>query len=486
MSTSYSNARGRNRVDNTTNNRLINRDLDEYNITMNKRSARSNINRIEIERDEFLKCSTRFDDDNTNNVINRNDDFGELSGEADEFERGMPQRSSYEIRRPLDRDTKPNDFSLLSTKSARRVDSFDPGANLAGIDTSTKITEQIQNKAICVTGNNNYGLYLYSNLMHIMKSDFIFSPVLLYSIFSAIFLGCEGNTEIELKNYFNYPRSDILNLGIREVLNIIKDISEIKFGNCIIFSEEISFNQNFCAHINPITKIRKINYERAAQEAETINNIISKSVGTDMKKSITSDNLMNSDVIFLNYAYIDPIWRNSFRKQGENIFMKNTGEKTKLEYMVCNNETFGYMEINKTQILEVLSKDNMIFGIILGDLNLSQNTYENIVSNIKPTILSEVRLPLFRTKTKMRYTNILKKTSLSTIFLDLNVPELFLDRCKLDDCIQNIEINISSKSVQNRPINKGIKTTKKFVADKSFRYYIRPGNSNCILFAGMF
>ena len=102
-------------------------------------------------------------------------------------------------------------------------------------------------------------------------------------------------------------------------------------------------------------------------------------------------------------------------------------------------------------------------------------------------MLQEVKIPKFRLQTKLRYTNILKETDLKTVFMDLKAPYLFNSECEITDCVSNIEFNLNENSIKSdNKNNTNFVTSKKFIIEKSFRFYLRSKINNCILFLGTF
>jgi len=327
---------------------------------------------------------------------------------------------------------------------------------------------------------NDYGIFLFNNLLNIMQTNFIFSPFLIYSIFGSLFIASDGNTEVELKNYFNFPRVDILSSGLTELykkyLNpqILK--SEIIMSNCIIFSDEINYNSQFCNNINAFTKIRKINKNNAKKESDDINKIIMTLMNSN-KTSINAQSIENNSITLLNYAYINPRWTSYFAK---------TSIINNIEYIHAYNQSFGYFEQPHSQVLELESTGNICFGIIYGDIDLNDKTFKLITSNLKRTYFKEVSIPKIKIQTKLRYTNILKETDLNTVFLDLNTPNLFTTECEISDCIQNIQFNLTENSENNPIKNSGLVSSKTFIISQAFRFYIRLKSNNCILFLGSY
>lgn len=434
------------------NTRLFDREMGDINYQFKYMNP---INRMDIEREEFMKNSYADEDsesDNNNiNTIHNN------------FDKRMPSRSGYSINKPI------YDGEISSRKLNKNVSSYNPYGDFAEINADTKLSDNINIGKTCLNGINNYGFFLFDNMLDVMNSAFIFSPYLIYSIFASLFIASDGNTEIELKNYFGFPRSDQLSSGLQEIQLKIKTI-----GNCIIFSDEIDYNPQFCKNINTFTKIRKVNRQNYSSEANNINNII-QNMSNLSKKSINNDTIKNCSISLLNYAYINPTWSSYFSK----IVKINN-----IDYVVALEQTFGYYEQPGLQVLEINSLDGVCFGIIYGDIELNDKNYKTITSNLKPTILDEVKIPKFSITTKLRYTNLLKETDLKTVFIDLKCPYLFNSDCEISDCLQNMEFHFTEKSIKTDKLN-GIKTTRRFIVDKSFRFYLRT-QENVILLLGSY
>ena len=456
------------------NERLYSRDMVDINIMNDTRKNVKFMNRIEMERDEFFKNSNYNKDDEfeTSRIQNMSNFVVD--------DRRMPMRPQFDISRDMYNnnfsqsidDIKKNNKSI----SNKSLLFFEPDTNFADINQDTKLSDNLQDNKICIVGIINYGLFLFDNLLETMKCPFIFSPYLIYSTFGSLFIGSDGNTEIELKNYFGFPRSDILISGLDEIQNNINIHTSIAQGNCIIFSDNIDYNQQFCKKINNFTKVRRVNTNNSEKETNDINKIISHTYKIT-KKSISSNIIQNSSIVLLNYASINPVWLSHFTK---------TSSHDGIDFMHAFRQTFGYFEQPGLQVLEIASQDNLCMGIIYGDIELNEKNFKYITSNLKPQILEEVKIPKFKLQTKLKYTNILKETDLKTVFLDLKVSELFNNNCEITDCIQNIEFNFNENSIPLKKENNTYVTTRKFIIEKSFRFYLKSQKNKCILFLGTF
>jgi hypothetical protein len=480
--------RSRDKIHRDMNSRLNDRDLIDMHIRNNNTSNIRPINRIDLERDEFMRNSSIDEEDEQINYKQSHSQTQSQTQPNPMYDRRMPMRPEFNITKsnydeqnnlfpPTINDLK-QDLKKNKLTKTKELSSYETNFNFADINHDTKLTENIQDNKVCLNGIANYGLFLFDNLIETMKGPFIFSSYLIYSIFGSLFVASEGNTEVELKNYFNFPRSDILSNGLNEIQNIFSSHQSIHQGNCIIFSDDIDYNPQFCKNINAFTKIRRINRNNSAKEADDINKIISIMTQNN-KKSVSKELLDRSSIILLNYASINPIWLSYFTK---------TSSKDGIDFMHAYNQSFGYFEQPNLQILEILSKDDLCMGIIYGDIELNDKSLKFIISNLKSTIIEEVKIPKFKLHTKLRYTNILKETDLKTVFMDLKVPYLFNSECEITDCIQNIEFNFNENSIPSEQTkNKtNFVTSKKFIVERSFRFYIRSKINNCLLFMGSF
>ena len=482
------------------------RNRDDADIRMNNRfdarNHKKNVNRLEMERDGFNRDSNI--DDTYDDYGRRQDKrrMGEITGQDISskavFDKGMPVRSQYHIKKPIYNEAPHLDFELFDEKEVEDtdIDYYDPGASGSGgysdIHTSMNImSSQIDSKSVCSKGIESLGFFLLNNMIPIIDQSFVINSIGLYNIFGALYMASKGNTEVELKNYFSYPKRDTLYKGLAEMTDGLESISKhIKFGCYILFSNRFAYNTKFYDFIRVLTDIKRVNSDNLENESMLINKLINRMMERPMKNMVTPDNLNKMDIILLNSSVITPIWKQKFDYVDERVFKSSHGNM-RCEYMTSVGKTHGYYEDSKIQIVELCcAGDKLTMGIIIAkELEIPKLNEERIhfyIQHLKPTILDEVSIPMFKTQTKLRYTNILKKTELKTVFMDLDIPEFISDGCKLDDVIQNIEIIISNKSINNNEVNRGYRTIRKFVASTSFIYYFRYAPTNTIITLGIY
>ena len=250
-----------------------------------------------------------------------------------------------------------------------------------------------------------------------------------------------------------------------------------------------------CSYISNITKIRAFDANNSNQEADKINNIINKTLGSTIKKSINNVTLNNSLVSLINYSYIKPEWFHPFNKKVVDVFLYRNSNKIKQEYMECDDDLFGFYEDQDNQIVELKCEgDNLVMGIILSKNNsiLDEKQMNFYMRNIKPTQLNKVLIPIFKIQTKLRYNSFLQQTNLKTVFFDLNIPDMFQDdNAKLSDVIQNLEIIVdinNNKEIKQDKTKYKLKykSNKNFIANRSFMFYFRIPEINLIPFIGYY
>jgi len=504
------------------NTRLNDRELIDIEIF-----GKTNINEqkksIYIERDEFLKNSKNnkifdndsFEDDSFNNFANINktnktniinttnttifDDFKDAN-------RGMPIRSQNIYYKKSNKDQSKEQSEelpnfIIKNTSNRTNNAFSKACEpyvkdtkfsiFSDINENFNLTSSLENDNIIIKSINDFSLFLLKNLNNILTSPFVINTIDIYLAFSSIYLASRGNTEIELKNYFNFPKKDILHDGLNKIIEKFKETT-FKTGNCLLFNDNITFNPDFYKLINNISKLRKININNITTEVNNINNIVNSITEHNMKKSITYSNIENMNILLLTLGFFKPtiIINSSDKPQlTKNIFKSKFFNNITVDYVSINNVMTGFVENNLFNIVEFALDDaKTILGIISPKINITQITEKDIINSLdklKVVYFNNISFPLFAIQTKLRFRNIFKKTDLKTIFDDINCPDLFKDTSKIDDILQNVEINIFPE-FKNIKLNSKNKNNKNLIINNTFIFYLRLRENLCLLTVGIY
>lgn len=424
--------------------------------------------------------------------------IGEITGENlikydDNINKNMPMRSNFNIKQQIDDKSSHKDFELFDENDInKKIDCFDSGSDYSDVHNSmNKISSQNNPISLCKCGIEYIGFYLLNNMIPIINKSFVINTFSLYNIFGVLYIGSKDNSEIELKNYFSYPDKSIVIKGLSNLIsNFTHFNSHIISNNYIIISNKLSYNSPLFTNLKTLSNLKIIDTNNPNIESNLLNILINKLMGKTMKNMVTPDNLHNIDIILLNSTLITPTWSIPFHYNEKGTFT-NDNSPSKCNFMVSNGNTYDYYTNEHFQLLELnCSNNNLSMGIVLSKktslLKLSPDMIHYYIPKLKSTLLHKVKIPIFQTISKIRYTNFLKHTNLKNVFSDLHIPDLISDNCKLNDVIQNIEIIISNNSI-SPIINTNItKNLPSFIANSPFIYYFRYIPNNIIIILGLY
>jgi len=464
-------------------------DRNLLDIQLKKGLVQSNLDRIDIEREEFMKNS-HMEDNESND-----EEYGLITNSRfdNNLERGMPSRPTVNIRKNLhEQNVHPEYLLRKSREPTKNMNPFDPFATSGGfaeINADTKITQSTKVESLCSENINSLSIFFVKNLAKILVTPFIISSIDIYRAFASLYISSKGNTEIELKNYFEFPRKELLVDNFTTILNNLqKNENQIKNGSCILFDKNLPINPEFCKYVDQLTKVRKIDLQNVNNETNVINNIITQLTQSNMKKSVSIQNLENLNVLLLTYSYINPtlLINNPEVKLGK--FFSLFSGLSQVNYIFGHQQVFGFAQHENLELLEICCENSeLMFGMIKIDeeINFKKQDLITATKKLKPVFFNYIQFPMFNIQTKLKLKNVFKKSDLQTIFLDLNCPELFSEQTKLDEVLQNSEIKIDKKFKKVKT-SSNYKSDRNYIIDKSFVYYFRLRNSNTFITIGVF
>lgn len=463
--------------------------------------------RIDVER-QFNRDSKQGDEDTdinrrmdkqydprsnaTNSVLKRN---------KDNFDQGMPMRASYTIKKSAHDQNRYVDFNIFDKDDIdeenedeyMNVGSYDPASNgSAGYSdvmaSMAKISNQVAPVPICATGIDKLCCKIYRYVSNIAPNDnIIINAFGLYMIFAGLYIPSDGSTLIDLKNFFGFPKQDLMYEGSEGIIDDINKTNGIKSHNLMIIGNNVPYDIYYHENIKDYNALFRVDINKPDQEAYKINKYIAKRF-VDMKKTVIPDNFNNLQLMFVNLLAIKPMWSYSFDKVDKSTFYSKSQEQ--ILYLYSSGKLFDYYEDNTLQLLEIkCDNDTMSMGIILTKTN-DNFIFDDIkikfyISYLQESALDIVKIPIFKQNLKMRYTNILKKIGLNSPFIKVVAPDLFPEHIVLQDIVQNVHINITESASKN-PQKKGYRNTRTFIANRPFLYYFRLIKTNTIIIAGRY
>ena len=465
-----------------TNDRLKSRDSTNYELKNKLNKSNTLDNRLSIDRDEFFKQTKFLYDDNDNS-----DSISKTKPVNNTIFRGLPARSEFNIKQNRFKQNIDINLNLQNNDSNSNIAEFDPTMSRGGLCTvgeSTTLTQSLSNDYIVGNLINEQYSKIFKQLLHSIRAPFVFNGFSFVQIFASLYNGSNGNTTIELKDYFNFPHNQVLINGFEKINQIIP----LSIGNCILFNDNITFNQEYCKKMSILTKFRKINVKNILSETIQLNKIIS-TLNPNIKKVISSSTISNLNVLLLIFGIINPTLLLNMYKVEEKVFHSVFHQNIMHRYLTITKQIFGYYQNKSFEILEILTEENVVVGFVKTNFNLEFdcNLLLESINKLKPTLFNVVKIPVFNVKTKLRLKSLLLELNVKTIFMDLNLPELFKSRTCLDDILQNFEFDIGSKIAHKKEnSNNGEISSKEFIADSSFIYYVKVPKINLILMMGIY
>ena len=464
------------------NSKITEREMDNSNI-----KNTMSIDRIMLERQMTTHNFDTGDDTYIGDIT------GEKIDEIDDI-KGMPVRSSYTVKKSKYDNNDHLDFDLYQKIDKRKNDNIKyietQDDSYTDIDDAMKsITEGSDPFETCISNINSVSCWMNSNMFSCSKDDYTVNGFGLFSAFGAIYMISRGNTEIELKNYFNFQDKKHLNAGlltIHEELN--KNREQFIIDNYLLNDMNIPNNINTSKKLKPIIKNIIFNKEMSEKESFRINQII-ESIST-MKNVVSPATISKSEISIISVARICPIWSYKIDNIIKNRFYGKLNDTSLVEYIRFVGKTFYYYEDPDKQVIEIPIKDDTYkIGMIMNKNNKDSSTNLKSLSvsinYLKPTVLDEVLIPVINKRYKTRYNKTLQKTGLNVLFeQEQEMNGLFPEGGNFSDCVQYIDLIFKIQSENKKSNNVGYRTTRKFIANKDFEYYLRNIKNNCILIMG--
>lgn len=472
-----------------TNDKITQRGFEEAEFTRQRQSTNMDVDRLMLERQMT-----------THNFEKNNDLFiGEVTGEeidsGDIFDKGMPVRSSFTVKKSKYDDNSHLDFDLFEKVNKKDMDkvsySDTSTGDYAGLDEAmTSITSGADPYETCISDVNSTTCWMHSNMHIFSKSNYIVNGFGLFSGFGTIYMISRGNTEIELKNYFGFQDKKHLNAGLLTIRDdIVKHSDQIIINNYIINDKDIPNNTSTAKKLKSLVYCIVINRDYPDKESDRVNEIINKLSG--MIDVVSAETLSRSGISFISVARLSPTWAfkidNVVKSKFRDIISGSVNTQSFIRFI---GKTFNYYEDAKRQIAEIpMYGDKFVVGIILDKDQKMESSIELkdmvlAVSYFKPTVLDEMMIPVIKKRFKMRLNKTLQKTGLNVIFSEQEMIGLFPEEGILEDCLQYVDINFGTKSANKRSDNSGYRTTRKMIANRTFEFYLRNEDNNCIIMMG--
>lgn len=423
---------------------------------------------------------------------------GEITGERfliDDIDTGMPIRSNFVGKR--------NDKSNRMTENKfLDFDIFDKNNSVTN-KASYNYNDSINNlgyssiNEIDVTGNNlieqklfnnykqfnnEYVWFFYSNIQKYMNSSFSLNLNNILNIFGMLYIGCVGESQSTIKNYFSLPDKQTLFQEVSLIKQYLKKNCSYLMNDFILLPKTKKYNERFLDYISANLNIKFFN----PFDQNEFNNL----------NHFFEDNLFKSEhvtgkdgMIILTNGFVLPIFKQKFNSLKKLNFHDNSFPRQEIG-LYAENNIYNYYDDDSIKILEIDSECNKLtFGFILTEenSNFSIDNLNDFINRMKKTQISQVVIPKMSLNFKFRYSSILRKSGVESLFYDMSIPELTKNNIKIIDVIQNTKFILHEKNNLTKNINQKHSNQKiNFVLNKSFVFYTRLISTGMIISIGQY
>lgn len=423
---------------------------------------------------------------------------GEITGERfliDDIDTGMPIRSNF-VGKKNDKgnrmtENKFLDFDIFdknNTVNNKASYNYNDSINNLGYSSINEIDNTgnnlIEQKLFnnYKQFNNEYVWFFYSNIEKYMNTSFLLNLNNILNIFGMLYIGSMGETQTTIKNYFSLPDKQTLFQEISLIKQYLKKNNSYFMNDFILLPKTKKYNERFLDYISNNLNIKFFDpYDN--EEYYKLNHFFEDNL-------FKVEHISGKDgMIVLTNGYVIPNFKQKFHSLKKINFMDNMFPRQEPS-LYAENNIYNYYDDDSIKILEIDSECNKVtFGFILTEenSNFSIDNLNEFINKMKRTQISQVIIPKINLNFKFRYSSILKKSGLETLFYDCTIPELTKNNIKVIDVIQNTKFILHEKNNLTKNINQKQNNYKiNFILNKSFVFYTRLVSTGMIISIGQY
>ena len=242
----------------------------------------------------------------------------------------------------------------------------------------------------------------------------------------------------------------------------------------------------------------------SADAARTINKWIENKTGCKLKDVVKENMITESTrMLILNAIYLKTRWKTPFKKdwtKKEKFFLP--GNKTVQVQTMLLIEEILLTELSKlkTKAIRLPFKgDRVVMDILLPDNRDGLAELEAKLSSVDVDLLVKekafytkvkIKLPKFSFETQIKLNKPLEKLGVKTIFQPGGLNGMSTENLQADQIVQKAVIEVDEKGTEAVAVTVAIPqavsgtTTRDFIADHPFLFFLRETSSGLILFQG--
>lgn len=336
--------------------------------------------------------------------------------------------------------------------------------------------------------------------------NFVYSPLSISFALLLVYLGSNGNTKIQLQDFFGINTIDNANL-MNNMLQIIKS-NEVQVGNAFIIKQKYQILPEYYLLINYL-KTQLIPFNKPQEAIQRSNLWVNLQTRGLIPQLLSPNDIgQQTTMIIINTVYFKGQWSTPFdvADTQNNSFYTYQGKEVTLPLMTKTTNVPYYDDINYQSIELSYENSNFVMGIILPKNN---KFIDNFMSNPKiipignipfHDTMVKIFLPKFTQKQKLEPIDLLRSLGVTDIF-DFSKADLSLinntDPLYINNIVHETIVKVNEEGTEAAAATALITDecmampTEEpksilFRADHTFYYYIRSTKDQTIYFNGIF
>ncbi len=382
-------------------------------------------------------------------------------------------------------------------------------AGMAGDAPVVVIALEIESAVIpqsIADANNEFAFDFYGQVSNNTDNIF-FSPISMYTAFSAAYEGARGETALQMKDVFGFEPDDTLrhNATAHMIASINRDdpYATLDIANALWVKDQFPIHESYADIIRNTYLADIENVQFVGPDAEGVDRInvwAAEKTHGKIDKVITEDTVIDATaMVITNAVYFNGTWKEQFSPDStkQSDFWPSSEGSVKTDFMSMRHG-FKYAHMDGVKILKMPYKGDRLSmlvilpdgtdGIAELDGRLSVELLEEWKQNMHFGKV-EVMMPKFEMNTKYDLIEPLKNLGVHDVFsgnADLkNISDIFLyvSKAKQDAFVSVNEVGTEAAAVTTLVFDT-VSGPTYFIANHPFIFMIQDDESGMILFMG--
>lgn len=364
-----------------------------------------------------------------------------------------------------------------------------------------------------VSANNQFAIELYQQINkqpNQLDKNVFFSPYSLSTAMAMLYTAAEGETKQQIQKTFHYPTSAILNPNSAALYNQFNKPNtnhELSTVNDLWMRQGLSPNQTYLDTVKRYYggQVTNLDFKNSPEPSrQTINKTIAKHTKQMIPELLPSGSIDRSTATVLtNAVYFKGDWKKPLSvRNWVQPFYNLDGTTTDIN-MMYETDTFGYVEDEQVQVLQLPYKGDELSMLVVLPKSKDAVAMQNLVKNLNTTQVSRwtetlekkeisLYLPKFKLEENYQMESLLTKMGMPIAFDSRADFSLFNERLPLvvDSVIHKAVVEVDEKgTVAAAATAIVIDVTSasynaEFEANHPFIFMIKDNKTDAILFLG--